>query len=366
MLREDLRLSLSGIRSDVAVELIDIFGSPASIFKLTKNEILSQIELSSTSLNKILTLPPIEKIERELEFIEKFKIRTFTYGDENYPPNLANCTDPPTVLFAKGDIDFSSDTEKWIAVVGTRKCTPYGIKTTENLIEQIAERYPEAVIVSGLAYGIDGYAHRAALKNNLRTVGVLAHGLDMIYPADHRDLAKQIISGGGALVTEFPSQSIVTKYNFVQRNRIVAALCSATILIESPEKGGSMITADLADGYNREVFAVPGRIDDKSFLGNLRLIRSSKANILTSVEDMEEIMQWQSQKETKDRSYTSFILNEYEQEIYDLFDNSTEITTDKIIESSTLPTSKIMTLLTILECKGLIRSVKGKMYIKKH
>lgn len=365
MLREDLKLSLSGIRSDVAASLIDIFGSPAQIFKLTKYEILSQLELNSTSLNKILIPPANERVDRELEFIEKFKIRTFTYGDDNYPPNLANCTDPPTVLFAKGDIDFSSDVEKWIAVVGTRKCTPYGIKTTERLIEQIAERHPQAVIVSGLAYGIDAYAHRAALKNNLRTVGVMAHGLDMIYPADHRELAKQIIGSGGAILTEFPSQSIVTKYNFVQRNRIVAALCSATIMIESPEKGGSMITAELADSYDREVFAVPGRIDDKSFSGNLRLIRNSKANILTSVEDIEEIMQWQSMTEVKDKSYTSFILNEYEQEIYDLFQDSGEVTTDKIIEGTTLPTSKVMTLLTILECKGLIRSVKGKMYIKK-
>ncbi|MEG1635492.1 MAG: DNA-processing protein DprA, partial [Rikenellaceae bacterium] len=170
MLREDLRLAFSGLRCDVAAALTDIFGSSSQIYKLSKDDILSQIELNARTLNKIMVPPDNEKIEREMEFIEKYKIRTFTYGTDSYPPSLADCADPPILLYAKGNIDFLSDTDKWVAFVGTRKCTSYGIHSTEKLIEQIAQRHPQAVIVSGLAYGIDSYAHRAALRNNLRTV----------------------------------------------------------------------------------------------------------------------------------------------------------------------------------------------------
>lgn len=366
MLYDDLRLSMSGVKSEVAAELIDVFGSARNIFAASKEEILSEMneKINTRSLNKILAPANDEKIEKEIDFIERYSIRPIMYGSSDYSENLAACFDPPSILYVKGEIDFNLSAEKWVAVVGTRKCTPYGIASVERIIAEIAEKHSDAVIVSGLAYGIDVYAHRAAIKNGLKTVAVMAHGLDTIYPSEHRDIAKEIITKGGAIVTEFPSESMITKYNFLTRNRIVAGLSQSLIMAESPERGGSMVTASLADGYGREVFAFPARTIDKSFSGNLRLLSSSKANILTSAKDIETLMNWQEVVSQKELNFTQYILTDTEQMIFDLFEDGAMLTADEIVESCELPVVKIMSALTSLEFKELIRGVKGKMYIK--
>lgn len=364
MLKDDIRLILSGIPSDAAAELLDGFGSASAIFDADKEEILAVKELSTRTLNRLLSPADDKRIEKELEFIERYSIRPISYVSSEYSQNLAAVFDPPSTLFVKGAIDFNDTPSKWIGIVGTRKCSPYGVSCVERLVAEIAERHPDAVIVSGLAYGIDSYAHRAAVKCGLKSVGVFAHGLDTIYPNEHRDLAKKMIDDGGAVATEYLSECNITKYNFLKRNRIVAGLCSALIMAESPEKGGSMVTASIADGYGRDIFSFPARITDRSFSGNLQLLRSNKANILTSIKDIEYVMGWQEVVREKSLDITQHILSDTEQQIFELFRDGETITADEILESTTLAAMKIMSGLTSLEFKGLIKSVKGKMYIK--
>ncbi len=365
MLKDDIKLSLSGVHCSKLARLLDDYSTSSNVLSLSKDELVDN-GLSFSEASKIALFSKDEVVDQELEFISKYNIRTMAYGSEEFPPNLAGCDDPPTLLYVKGDTDFLSHTDQWIAIVGTRKCSDYSSSATAKIVSQIAEHYPNAVIVSGLAYGIDALAHRAALDYGLRTVGVLAHGLNKIYPSEHRDLAKSILASGGALVTEFTSQSVINKVSFLQRNRIIAGLSTATCMMESPLRGGSLATANLADSYNREVFTIPARITDVSFEGNLHLLRSSKANIITGICDIEEVMGWRRGANSVKNSYTQplFILNETEESVFDVFVDFSEITIDYIMEQLTIPVSSIISSLTSLEIKGFIRSIKGKMYVK--
>ena len=365
MLKDDIRLSLSKVHCSKLALLLNDYDTSANILSLTKDELMDN-DLSFEEATKILFSANEEAVNTELEFISKYNIRTVTYGSEEYPTNLAGCDDPPTVLYIKGDLDFLSDTHLWVSVVGTRKYSDYGSSSTVRMIEQIAEHYPNAVIVSGLAYGIDAIAHRAALEYGLRTVAVLAHGLNQMYPSSHRDLAKTILAKGGALITEFTSLSEINKASFLQRNRIIAGLSTATCMMESPLRGGSLATANLADSYNREVFTIPARTTDASFQGNIHLLRASKANIITDIGDLEEVLGWRRGKMKTGTPYTLplIVLNDVEQEVFDVFVDHTEITLDYIVEQITLPVPSIISSLTALEIKGAIRSIKGKMYVR--
>lgn len=366
MLKDDIKLSLSGVHCSKIAQLLEEYDSSTNILSLSKDD-LADSGLNFKEATKIALISNDEIVDKELEFISKYNIRTLIYGTEEYPTNLSGCDDPPTVLYVKGETDFLANTDQWISIVGTRKCSDYSTSSTISIVEQIAEHYPNAVIVSGLAYGIDAVAHRAALACGLRTVGVLAHGLNKIYPSEHRDLAKNIISKGGALITEFTSQSVINKSSFLQRNRIIAGLSTATCMMESPLRGGSLATANLADSYNRDVFTLPARITDVSFEGNINLLRSSKANIITGLCDIEEIMGWVRESDNVGKPYTIpllFILNDTEQSVFDIFVDYSEVTLDYVVEQLTLPVPTIISSLTSLEIKGAIRSIKGKMYVR--
>lgn len=364
MIRDYIELSLTGVSCAKRCRLLESYGSATEILKAGRDELLDH-GLSDADCSKIIASSRGAVADAEMAFIEKYAIKTLAYGSDDYPTNLAGCEDAPTLLYVKGEVDFLSDSDMWISVVGTRKCSDYSSAMTTRLIEQIAEHHPTAVIVSGLAYGIDSVAHKAALDNNLRTVAVLAHGLNKIYPADHRDLAKRIIEKGGALVTEFTTQDVTSKASFLQRNRIVAGITTATLMMESPERGGSLATANLADSYSREVFTLPARATDLSFEGNLRLLRSSKANILTSIEDLESVMGWSRAAASKPRKQSPLIfLNDMEQEVLGLFQGGGELTLDAVIESTSYSVPQIIATLTSLEVNEQIRSIKGKMYIK--
>ncbi len=365
MLLNSVKISFCSLPAAKVAAVVDKYGSLDSIFSLDYKTLTQQEGFTSAQANRVLLFDGYDKINSELEFVQRYKIGVVSYGNSDYPPNLASCFDPPATLFVKGNLDLCSDSNKWISVVGTRKCSPYGKLMTERLIAQIAQKQPNAVIVSGLAYGVDGVAHRAALANNLKTVAVVAHGLNTIYPPEHRDLAKDILSSGGAIITEFNSQAFTAKQNFVQRNRIVAGISVATILIESPSRGGSLITADLCDGYGRELYALPGRASDSSFEGNLKLLKTSKASIITSANDLDELSGWGSSVAApKQMQFTSFILSEQEQEVYSHFPDSDEIDSDFIFENCDLAMTKIASILTKLELEGLIKGVRGRMYVK--
>lgn len=230
------------------------------------------------------------RARKELEFIHRHSIRVFYLLDEDYPPLLREIPDAPTVLYVLGNPRFESTPA--ISIVGTRRCTAYGKSFCDSFVADIAPYYPDAVIVSGLAYGIDGAAHAAALKSNLTTFAVMAHGLDTIYPSQHRDLAKRIVASGGAIISEYPSGTRPFQKNFLQRNRIVAGLSEVTVVVESEIRGGAMSTANQAFSYSREIFALPGRYNDVSSSGCNLLISRSQAHIFTSVADLMNTMNW--------------------------------------------------------------------------
>ncbi|MBO9573291.1 MAG: DNA-processing protein DprA, partial [Chitinophagaceae bacterium] len=273
------QLSLSnvdGIGPRNGKALCDKFETARDIFNASRKS-LDRIEnIGPVIAGNIKSFNNFRKAEKEITFIERYGIQPLFIKDKNYPQRLLNCEDPPTLLFYKGNADLNS--ERIISIVGTRRNTEYGKEATEKIIKELANH--DVIIISGLAFGIDAIAHKAALHNNLKTVGVIAHGMDIIYPPENKGLAKEMLVSGGIL-TEFTSFTKPDKFNFPSRNRIVAGLSDATLIIESSIKGGSMITAEIAEGYHKDVFAVPGRITESRSEGCNRLIRDNKAAIIS-------------------------------------------------------------------------------------
>lgn len=276
--------------------LIEHFGSAEAIFSEAP-EILRKIGNVGTYISdKSYQQEALHRAEKEIEFITKNNIKVVTFDSQEYPHRLAQCADAPQILYQYGNCDLNS--QKFVAIIGTRNATKYGRDLTDNLVKTLAQSNPGTVIISGLAYGIDIAAHKAALEYGLPTIGVMAHGLDRIYPHAHREYASKMIKSGGAIVTEYLSKTNPDPQNFVQRNRIVAGMCDVTVVVESAIKGGSLITANIANDYNRDVMAFPGRIGDKTSEGCNKLIRQHKAEIITSAEDLINLMGW-SAPETK-------------------------------------------------------------------
>ena len=252
------------------------FGDASSIFNAKKKELESIEGIGTVRASAIKSFNNFASCEKEMEFIEQYKITPLFITDKDYPKRLLNCYDSPALLFYKGNTDLNIS--KIISVVGTRNNNDYGKAACEKLIDDLSNE--NILIVSGLAFGIDTIAHKTAVKNNLPTIGVLAHGLDRIYPPQNKTLAKQMVENGG-LLTEFLSNTIPDKQNFPKRNRIVAGMCDAVIVIESSKKGGSLITAELGNSYNKDVFAIPGRIYDSKSEGCNYLIKNNKASLIT-------------------------------------------------------------------------------------
>ena len=296
--------------------------------------------------------------QHELSFIEKHNINALTYLEDNFPKRLIQCEDGPLVIFSNGEFNFNS--QKVISIVGTRNATDYGKEFCENLIFDLMPHKP--LIVSGLAFGVDICAHKSAIKNNLPTIGVLAHGLDRIYPAIHTSTAKQMLENGG-LVTEFRSGTNPDRENFPKRNRIIAGLSDLTIVIESSKKGGSLITADLANSYNRDVFALPGRINDTQSEGCNALIKQNKAHLIQSVKDIEYIMGWKAEENIKPSQTKLFVeLTNDEKIIYDILIQQDKIAIDDIAFLAKFPMSKTGSVLLEMEFKNLVKSLPGKVF----
>lgn len=352
-----------GIGHIGAKRLIGGIGNAVDVFRLRK-EIPERIPGVSQRVVGALDCPQaILRAEQEYDFVRKNRISCLTFHDEAYPSRLRECEDAPIILFFKGNIDLNSP--HIINMVGTRNATDYGTQICASFLRDLKTLCPDALVVSGLAYGIDIHAHREALANDLPTVGVLAHGLDRIYPYSHRKTAIEMLEKGG-LLTEFLSGTNPDRHNFVSRNRIVAGMCDATIVIESAEKGGSLITAELAESYYRDCFAFPGRMDDEYSKGCNRLIRNNRASLLLSAEDFVQAMGWDmatasSEKVGVQRSL--FLdLSEEEQKIIAILEKQGNLQINSLVVEADIPVNKMTALLFELEMKGVIRVLAGGMY----
>lgn len=342
-----------------AKTLIELYGNVASIFT-AKKTVLEKIEgIGEIRAKSIKSFRDFNRAEEEIRFIKKYKIEPLFLTDPKYPKRFLNCYDPPTLFYYRGTADLNSS--KMLAIVGTRLNTEYGKRITEQLIQEIA--LPDMVIVSGLAFGIDAIAHKTALKYDIPTIGVVGHGLDTMYPDQHKGLAKEMILHGGIL-TEFRSNTKPDKHNFPIRNRIVAGISDATVVIETSIKGGSMITAEMANSYNRDVFAIPGRTSDNKSEGCNYLIKSNKAMLLTDAQQLKEIMGWEEQKKKPFKAQRELFINLSEEEklILEIFKEKEVIPIDELNIRTNLSSSAIAAAMLNLEFQGVVVSMPGKIY----
>lgn len=349
---------LPGIGDITGRKLISYCGGVEAVFKEKKNALLKIPGIGQSTIKALLNSSISNIVETEMEFIEKHQIKALFYTDSAYPKRLNNCEDSPMLLYYKGSADLNSS--RIISIVGTRNPTTYGKQITHELIKELKSK--EITVISGLAYGIDSIAHNACIKERVPTIGVLGHGLDRIYPSVNRNLAGKMIGKGG-LLTEFTSGTNPDRENFPKRNRIVAGMSDAVIIIESAIKGGAMITADIANSYNRDVFAIPGRLNDTYSAGCNRLIKINKAALAESANDIAYIMGWDEKpKNIKPQRDLFFTLKEEQQIIYKILADSETTTIDNIIVNSNLPSSVVSTSLLEMEFEGLVISHPGKRY----
>lgn len=341
-----------------AKTLIEHFGDAQSVFK-AKMKTLSTVEnIGEVRAASIKEFKDFSEAEEEIEFIEKYKIQPLFITDTNYPQHLLRCYDPPTLLYYRGNADLNA--QKIVSIIGTRNNTDYGKYVTEKLIADLKEQ--NVLVVSGLAFGIDSIAHKSAIQNGLQTVGVLGHGLDTIYPSQNKTLAKDILQNGG-LLTEFRRKTKPDKHNFPKRNRVVAGIADATIVVETAIKGGSMITAHLANNYNRDVFAFPGRTTDSKSAGCNYLIEHNYAALLTDAQQLTESMGWQQKKQKPKQQIELFIdLTEDEKAIVNILSEKDSVHIDELFLKSGLSSSAIAASMLSLELQNVIVSLPGKMY----
>jgi DNA processing protein len=342
----------------VAKKLLNHFESASDIFQAKANKLTSIDGIGSVLIKNLKDKSVFHKAEAELKFIQENEIDVHYFKEKSYPEKLKHCFDAPILMFSVGKINVQQS--RIISIVGTRQVTSHGAEFCRNLIAEIAPLNP--IIVSGFAYGVDIVAHQSAMEHNLQTIGVLAHGLNQIYPASHRKYCKKMEANGG-FMTEFWSSSNPEKENFVKRNRIVAGMSEATIVIESAERGGSLITAMLANDYNRDVFAVPGRITDKFSLGCNNLIKTQKANLLTSAADLIYMLNWDIKESTKGVQKQLFVdLLADEQIVYDYLLQKGKELMDTIALDCGFPIYILSGMLLNMELKGVIRPLPGKLF----
>lgn len=350
--------NLSGIGQINAKKLLEHFGSATQLFE-ANNKQLSEIDgIGKKRLQSIKDSVSLKEAEQELEFIKKNNINVHYYKDDDYPSRLKQCIDSPILLFSRGNINLKN--KLIISIVGTRQITTHGIAFCEQFVSDLAPLNP--VIVSGLAYGVDIVAHKAALDHNLQTVACLAHGLDQIYPKVHQKYAAAIENNGG-FFTDFCSQDTFDRKNFLSRNRIVAGLSEATIVIESAEKGGSLVTADIANSYNREVFAIPGRPQDKFSKGCNMLIKQQKAQMITSAADLIYYLNWDIETKKENKQTQLFIdLQGEEKLVFEKLKEIGKAEIDALSLACRMPTHKLASILINLELSGCVRPLPGKQF----
>lgn len=353
---------IKGIGPNLAKNLIAYLGSVEAVFKEKKQNLAKIPGIGDVLSAEIVAQDVLQRAEKEIEFIQKNKIKTHFFTSKTYPYRLKECPDSPVMLYYKGERNLNEG--KFIGIVGTRKATEYGKDICRQIVSVFSEKMPDVTIVSGLAYGIDICAHKVSCKGGLPTIGVLGHGLDRIYPGMHRSTAVKMLENGG-LLTEFMSKTKPDRQNFVQRNRIIAGMCDALIVVESGKKGGALITADLANDYNRDVFAVPGRADDELSAGCNKLIKHNKASLAESADDIIRFMNWEVSDVKKREVQASLFedLTENDRAIISILrKNSDGVNVNELAIMLNKPYSKLSSKLLEMEFKGLVKCLPGGMY----
>ncbi len=354
-----LRLQATKNVGDIlAKKLITAVGSVENVFK-EKPHVLHKINGIGTQVTQhLFDKNNLKRAEEELNYIQQNNIAFSYFLEDDYPQNLKHCVDAPILIFKDGNLNLNND--KIISIVGTRNMSSYGRDFCNQLIEDLKEYNP--IIVSGFAYGVDICAHKAAIKNNLQTIAVLAHGLEEIYPKTHKKYIHEVNNNGG-FITEFWHDEQPMRENFLKRNRIVAGISKATIIIESAEKGGSLVTADIANSYNRDVFALSGRATDIYSKGCNNLIKNNQAHLLTSAEDIVKMLNWDIRQAAVPKQEKLFVeFNSSEQKIYDYLQQNGKQLLDDIAINCELPIYQLSSILIQLELKGVVKPLPGKMF----
>lgn len=352
---------LPGVGCRSARQLLEIVESAESLFGMSESGLHDLFGRRKEIINAIKSRSVFADVEKELKFVEKNKIKVLYYKDAEFPQrlNLPGCVDSPVVLYVLGDADLNAG--RAVSVVGTRKATADGLELTRKLVSGFAGE--GVTVVSGLALGIDAASHEAALANGLPTVGVLAHGLNRMYPPQNRNLAKRMLGNGGALITEMRTDVPMSPGLFPARNRIIAAMSDATVVVEASKKGGALITANIANSYNRDLFAFPGRIGDKYSEGCNGIIAACKAMLIRGADDLFMNMGWERKSKRVGKQTTLFPkLNAEEQSVYDVLAQRGEISVDEIHIFCDMAMPKIAAALLSLELKNLCRCLPGKIY----
>lgn len=349
---------LHGVGSINSKNLVAYCGGAEGVFKQKKGH-LEKIDGIGIKLAKIIANQSVlSQAEEELKFIQREKIQTLFFNDAEYPYRLKQAIDSPTMIYYKGVDVLNYD--RILAIVGTRNITERGKEITDALVEKLKDA--NVMVISGLAYGVDTRAHKACVKHKIPTVGVVAHGLHTIYPSINRSLSEEMQIQGG-IISEFNSGTKPDAFNFPQRNRIIAGMADATLVVESGKKGGSLITADIANSYSRDVYAVPGRPADTYSRGCNFLIKTNRAALVESADDLLYQLSWDTKEKPQNIQHQLFLnLNAEEQKIVDILENSSNTAIDILMKESGLPSSKLAASLLSLEFAGAIKCMPGKVY----
>lgn len=339
--------------------LIGVFGTADKVFEATPSELSEVHGVHSSVVKQIISRKTLAPAEKEQIFAEQNQIRVLLISDKDYPYRLKQCPDAPAILYIKGDFEWNQS--RVLSIVGTRNATAEGKEICRGLIEELSRE--DILIVSGMAYGIDICAHRAAMQNNLPTAAVFAHGLDLIYPSSHRKTAEEMLENGG-WISEFRSRTAMDKNFFPRRNRIVAGLCDGVLVVESDRKGGSLITTDIANSYSREVMAVPGKPTDPRSEGCNWLIKTNRAALVENAEDIFKLMSWKPLEKAVAPVQLSVFptLTETELSLARCLQQSGPVTIDSLADIAGKPMREISLLLLNLELEGVVKALPGKRY----
>ena len=347
----------------IAKKLIAYCGSAEAVFKEPRKNLMMIPGIGSALANVIRSKDLLSTAEFELRFMEHNAVKPIYFLDNDYPFRLKQCVDAPILLYKKGS-DVNLNEKKIISIVGTRRASGYGLQITAQMVKDLSG-LDNVLVVSGLAYGIDIAAHKASLKHNIPTLGVMAHGLDRIYPSVHAKVSNDM-QDQGALISDFISGTPPERENFPKRNRIIAGLSDATLVVEARKKGGALITADIANSYSRDVFAVPGRVGDENSEGCNQLIRRNQAALVQSAEDVCYLMGWDADSQKKDTKQVELFvdLNKDEEALLGVLGSKEKFSIDLIAIQTKQRIPKILETLLQLEMKGLVKALPGSFYAK--
>ncbi len=352
--------SLKGLSLSDAQQLLQLFGSERQVLTMSQSALYAALGRNVKTLSDEARAQALCEARREAQFVDSHHCRSLYFTDAQYPQRLLECPDAPLMLYTVGNCNLNCG--KVISIVGTRRATATGVHWIESLVKRLAADIDDCIIVSGLAYGIDVAAHKASLTYGIPTVGVLAHGLTTIYPAQHCDIAAHMVRDGGMLITDYRSDARIHRGNFLARNRIVAGLCDVLIVVESAAKGGALVTARFANDYNREVMAVPGRPGDIYSAGCNRLIANNMAQLVTSADDLIDLMGWSKRPADGEQQALPLVVDAGQQRLVDYVANHPDATANRIASDLELPIGDVLSQMVELEFNGVLFALPGGRY----